>query len=181
MSKLDYVITYETMMLETADHPEYLTKITDQQKGIVYSKHPAKTLINESALTNNHSIKGHIEIVKNKYPRMKKIPLMINSSYSVIMIPTTSPSSLKCKWLNYIQIDDYDIEDKKRTFIKFKNGEEIVLPVSYYVLDKQMSKATKLIGIYLRQKVDYKVKSEKDKLKMLKEFMADYLKRDNLE
>lgn len=178
MSKLDYVITYETMMLETADHPEYLTKITDKQKGIVYSKHPAKTLINASALTNNHSIKGHIEIVKNKYPRMKKIPLMINSSYSVIMIPTTSPSSLNCKWLNYIQIDDYiDIENKKKTFIRFKNGEEIVLPVSHYIFDKQMSKATKLIGIYLCQKVEYMVKSENDKLAMIKEFMADYLKK----
>lgn len=173
MSKLDYVISYETMLLEPADHPEYLTKITDKKKGIIYSKRTAKSLIKESALTYHYSIKGHLEIVKSKYPTMKKIPLMVNPTLSILMIPTTSPNQSLCKWLNFIQIDQYR-PSKKHTKIRFRNGEEVILPISYYAFDQQMSKAAKLIGIYIHQKVDYELKSEKEKLLLIKELVEDY-------
>ncbi|WP_158095082.1 competence protein ComK [Gottfriedia luciferensis] len=177
MSKLDYVISYETMMIETADHPEYSTKIIDKNKGIIYSKRPAKTLIKESALYHNQSIKGHIEVVKSKYPSMKKIPLMINSTLSIIMIPTSSQSNNTCKWLNFIQINKY-LKEKKQTKIQFRNGEETILPISYYIFDKQMSKATKIISMYLSQKVEYKLKSEEERLKMIKELLEEYIEEE---
>ncbi|WP_088041590.1 competence protein ComK [Bacillus sp. EAC] len=176
MSKLDYVISYETMMLETASHPEYLTKITDTN-GVVYSTRPARTLIKGSALANNHSIKGHLEIVKNSYPNMKKIPLMINTALSILMIPTTSPNGSSCKWLNFIQIKHYR-KMNEVTKVHFRNGAEIEVPVSYYIFDRQMSKATKLLGIYLSQTAEYKVKTEEEKLIQLKEFMVEYLKKN---
>lgn len=172
MSKLDYVISYETMLLEPADHPEYLTKITDVNKGIVYSKRTAKSLIKESALTYHYSIKGHLEIVKNKYPTMKKIPLMVNPTLSILMIPTTSASQSSCIWLNFIQIDNYR-PIKKQTKIRFRNGTETILPISYYMFDMQMNKAAKLIGIYIHQKVEYEMKSEEEKLLLIKELVDD--------
>lgn len=172
MSKLDYVISYETMLLEPADHPEYLTKIIDTNKGILYSKRTAKSLMKDSALTYHYSIKGHLEIVKHKYPTMKKIPLMINPTLSILMIPTASPNQSSCKWLNFIQIDQYR-PMKKQTNIRFKDGTEILLPISYYIFDQQMSKAAKLIGIYIHQKVEYEMKSEEEKLLLIKELVAD--------
>ncbi|PEJ58427.1 MULTISPECIES: competence protein ComK [unclassified Bacillus (in: firmicutes)] len=177
MSKLDYVISYETMLIEAADHPEYLTKITDNNKGIIYSKRPMKAILKESALYHNHSTKGHLEVVKSKYPTMKKIPLMINATLTIIMVPTSSQNNKSCKWLNFIQINKY-IKEKNKTKVQFRNGDEKILPVSYYIFDKQISKATKIISLYLSQKVEYKLKSDGDKLMMIKELIEGYTADD---
>ncbi len=173
MSKLDYVVSYETMLIEAADHPEYLTKITDKNKGVIYSKRPMKAILKESALYHNQSIKGHLEVVKSKYPTMKKIPLMINPTLSIIMIPTSSQNNISCKWLNFTQINKY-IKEKRKTKIQFRNGEERIFPISYYIFDKQISKATKIISMYLSQKVEYKLKSDEEKLMMIKELIEGY-------
>ncbi|WP_176545106.1 competence protein ComK [Bacillus sp. AFS041924] len=173
MSKLDYVISYETMLIEAANHPEYLTKIIDKNKGVIFSKRPMKAILKESALYHNQSIKGHLEVVKSKYPTMKKIPLMINPTLSIIMIPTSSQNNICCKWLNFIQINKY-MKEKRKTKVQFRNGEERTLPISYYIFDKQISKATKIISMYLSQKVEYKLKSDEEKIMMIKELIDGY-------
>lgn len=174
MAKIDYVINYETMLIETADHPEYLTKILDVKKGTIYSKRTPKSLMKEAAFLNNLSIKGHLDVVNKRFPNMKKIPLMINPNLSVIMIPTTSPSNANCKWINYIQIDDY-FEHENKSKIIFRNGEEILLPITYYVLDKQVSKATKIIGLNTRQHVERYMLTQEEKLQRASEFVMEYI------
>ncbi len=104
---------------------------------------------------------------------MKKVPLMVNPTLSILMIPTTSPNQNSCKWLNFIQIDQYR-PTKKQTKIRFRNGDDVILPISYYTFDQQMSKAAKLIGIYIHQKVEYELKSEEEKLLLIKELVEEY-------
>ncbi|UKI27329.1 MAG: competence protein ComK [Bacilli bacterium] len=60
-----------------------------------------------------------------------------------IYFPTTTPSSDKCIWIAYNNIDRYVREDGF-TKIYFDGGKEINIDVSYATIDNQITKCIKI-------------------------------------
>lgn len=77
-----------------------------------------------------------------------KTPIIVSLYNMFIYFPTTTPSSDKCIWIAYNNIDRYVREDGF-TKIYFDGGKEINIDVSYATIDNQITKCIK-IEKYLR-------------------------------
>ena len=61
----------------------------------------------------------------------------------LIFFPTSSPSSNRCIWISYSNIDRY-VKEEKSTKIFFKGGKIINIEVPYYIIDNQITKCIKI-------------------------------------
>lgn len=80
-----------------------------------------------------------------------KVPIIVEETKNVIFFPTVSPSSQDCCWLALNKIKHYEKCDQN-TKIIFKNGQEIVLPISYRTVENQVLRATRLEAIMHNRK-----------------------------
>ena len=80
-----------------------------------------------------------------------KAPIIIEESKNIIYFPTTSPRLKECIWLSLKHIKDYKNNNGKSIVI-FENGQAMTLDISYFSLDNQYLRATKLDLILRKRK-----------------------------
>ncbi len=95
---------------------------------------------------NSYGIQRHFII--DVFDFYIKTPIIVSLYNMFIYFPTTTPSSDKCIWIAYNNIDRYVREDGF-TKIYFDGGKEINIDVSYATIDNQITKCIK-IEKYLR-------------------------------
>lgn len=79
-----------------------------------------------------------------------KPPIVVEESKEMIFFPTISPLLKDCSWISLKSIKSYEnIDDKVKLILK--NDQEIILNISYYSLENQILRATRLESI-LRQR-----------------------------
>ncbi len=72
-----------------------------------------------------------------------KTPIILSPYNMLIFFPTSSPSSNRCIWISYSNIDRY-VKEEKSTKIFFKGGKIINIEVPYYIIDNQITKCIKI-------------------------------------
>ena len=72
-----------------------------------------------------------------------KTPIILSPYNMLIFFPTSSPSSNRCIWISYSNIDRY-VKEGKSTKIFFKGGKIINIEVPYYIIDNQITKCIKI-------------------------------------
>lgn len=73
-----------------------------------------------------------------------KVPILIESSHNLILIPTASPYSSDCSWISLIHIKELSRIDKFNTLVIFDNDCKVIINCSYRSLENQILRATKL-------------------------------------
>jgi len=82
-----------------------------------------------------------------------KAPVIVEESKEMIFFPTLSPRKENCSWISLQKINQYyRIGDKM--IIEFKNGSQVVLNVSFGIIDNQVLRATRLESVLRRRKND---------------------------
>lgn len=104
---------------------------------------PTKILDNSCRYFGS-SYQGRLFGTKNMINVSIKAPIIIEETKEIIFFPTSSPRNKNCCWLSFNNIKKYEKKDAKTTIIEFKNMKKIELPISYHVLENQVTRCMKL-------------------------------------
>ena len=124
---------------------ENLSTVIEEDNIINITK-PSQEIIEESCKFFGSSYEGRLEGTKKILGFNYKIPIIIEESNDIIFFPTSSPRNSDCHWISLNQIQNIK-KNKKTTKIIFKTGQEISLNISYYSLENQIFRATRLQSI----------------------------------
>ncbi len=72
-----------------------------------------------------------------------KTPIIIEETKEIIFFPTTSPRRNYCSWISLNNLENY-YEEKGKIKLVFNNKKEILLDVSYGVINNQVLRASRL-------------------------------------
>ncbi len=75
-----------------------------------------------------------------------KTPILVEETQNIITFPTLTPRDEKCCWIFLNKIEKY-MKNDKLSKIKFKNGYELNLDISYGSLENQILRSTLLESI----------------------------------
>ena len=83
-----------------------------------------------------------------------KNPIIIEESNNIIFFPTKSPKNSECMWISYDNVATYNkTDDGKYTLILFKNGKEMLVPISYFSFSNQYLRSGMLKAIIQSRKI----------------------------
>ncbi len=138
---MDYEINYDT---------QAIIPISENSCKII--ENSEKYIINESVLkVMEHSCEyfgssfiGRKEGTKKLLGITHKSPIIVEESRKIIFFPTASPDNEECIWINLEKIDKYYRVNSKKSEIIFKNGNRLIINISYGSLSNQILRSTRL-------------------------------------
>ena len=80
-----------------------------------------------------------------------KTPILVEETQNIITFPTQTPKDEKCCWIFLNQIDKY-MKNDKLSKVKFKNGYELNLDISYGSLENQIYRSTMLDSVVRKRR-----------------------------
>ncbi len=83
-----------------------------------------------------------------------KLPILVEETQNLIFFPTISPEDNNCIWISLHKIKDYYESDDglHNTIIEFKNGEKMVVEISYKSFENQLLRASRLESVLRNRK-----------------------------
>ncbi len=113
----------------------------------------ANEIMEDSCAYFGSSLSGRQKGTENLIGISYKAPVIVEESKEMIFFPTISPRKESCSWISLQKINKYfRIGDKM--IIEFKNGNQVVLNVSFGVIDNQVMRATRLESVLRSRKKD---------------------------
>lgn len=139
-------ILSSAMMLHPYKDPLYLTQIHTTQ-GILYSPKTPLELIKELLISYNSSTyEGRRKAIMKKWNLQQNTPIPVDHRRFICMIPTKSPDTWDCTWVFYKSIKQITPDDEKKAVLHFYNGDTACLPISYYKMKQQWTKAGNMLA-----------------------------------
>ena len=145
-----YEINKGTMCL--IQNEDATTRIVDSEGDYTVKKYIHK-IVDESCKSFGSSLKGRVEGTLKITGFRYKAPVIISEYLSIIMIPTGSTRGDVCHWISLSSIKKIEKNEKNNAVITFVNDRKIEFDISYFVMQNQFAKATKL-DYYLRKKYE---------------------------
>lgn len=122
------------------------TKIVTKNGNIDVNK-DSKSFLDESCRYYGSSLHGRIEGAREILGVKYKTPIIVSEFYKIVMFPTEAFKLNSCCWINVDAIYKYYYQKKNIVRIIFKNGNDIMLNVSFGIIDKQVLRASRLLNI----------------------------------
>ncbi len=137
----EYYINEDTLLLVPVSKEK--TKIYDIN-GTFYIKKNCFELVDESCQYYGSSYGGRYLGAKKMLDMEYKLPIIADEVKEVIMVPTCSPRQQSCIWMCLNNIENY-IKFKNISKVKFTNGLNYDLTISYPSLENQILRGTLLL------------------------------------
>ena len=83
-----------------------------------------------------------------------KLPIVIQDNLNIVFFPTMSPTDKRCIWIAVNKIKSYIAEQFNTTRIIFENDMELVVPISYRVVENQIYRSTRLVHLLNERRSD---------------------------
>lgn len=136
----EYEINASTLAIIPID--EKTSHVYEEEGEYIVGKNSNK-LIDYNCKFYGSSYKGRCEGTKYLTGIKSKFPIIIEESRNIIFFPTSSSRSSDNSWIALNKIKKYK-PDYYGTKIMFENEQEIDVPISFYSIDNQYSRATML-------------------------------------
>lgn len=138
-----YEITKDTMALLPARNIDYQTIVLEPHQKRTISQ-VTLTLIKEACLHGGSTYDGRRLAVISQTGAQNKVPIPINPNEFIYAFPTSSPSSPDCIWIFYQHVKTMKPHQKNPDYslIVFKNYDELEVPISLSVLQRQMQRTS---------------------------------------
>jgi competence protein ComK len=146
----NYEITPMTLAILPAYNEKYQSKVLDLQ-GEFYSSEPPIKIIEKACLEGGSSLDGRKKSIQHKKSFFQCPPIPINPLEDIYAFPTCSPESYECIWLFYEHIHYYHPKHAN-LLINFHNQQQLEVPLSKAVMDKQMARTESCIVLFSRPK-----------------------------
>ena len=139
-----YSINEDTLFLEgiTDNKGKVLTKIYEQDKILKLDDTPTNIIkygCEYFGSTLEGRQKGSMSLLGIKH----KVPVMVEGSMELIFFPMCSPRIRACSWVCFNNILTYK-RSGYDTEVLFKNGQKLIINISYGIFENQYMRATKL-------------------------------------
>ena len=146
-----YEIDLSTLMLIGLDDEN--TKIITLDDELVINI-DSKKIIDNSCKFFGNTLNERVNITKRLINIKSKSPIIIEDTRNIIFFPLKSVRD-KCNiWISFNNLEKYIKKDEKTVFI-FKNGKEVIIDFSYYIIDNQVTRSLML---------DYELKKRRESL-----------------
>lgn len=136
----DYEINASTLAIIPID--EKTSHVYEEEGEYIVSKNSNK-LIDYNCKFYGSSYQGRCEGTKYLTGIKSKFPIIIEESRNIIFFPTSSSRNSDNSWIALNKIKKYK-SDYYGTKIMFENEQEIDVPISFYSIDNQFTRATML-------------------------------------
>ena len=147
-----YEIDLSTVMLIGID--EEKTKVISFDNEL-YVNYDSKKIVDYSCKFFGSSLTERVNMTKRLINVNSKSPIIVEESRNIIFFPLKSVRE-KCNiWISFNNLEKYIKKGDKTLFI-FKNGKEVSIDFSYYIIDNQVTRSLML---------DYEIKKRRESLK----------------
>lgn len=133
-----YCVTTATQALLSVAHPDYSTIIFENGYKFYVRQTPTQ-LIKKACIPGGSSYEGRRTAVSMLIGAKHKVPIPIFPPENIYAFPTHSPTQFECSWIFFHHVKCV-VPYGKHSKVTFKNGQTIILPVSYYTIEKQMNR-----------------------------------------
>ncbi|MFA1822296.1 competence protein ComK [Virgibacillus oceani] len=135
-----------TLALLPARHMNYATIACEQHKQYFIKKTPIQ-LVKAACLDHGATYQGRRGAAMYHTGFKRKVPIPISIKREIYTFPTHAPTDFECMWLfpNHIHSVINHPTSKKtptKSIIPFKNGMQIPLDISSYMIHKQMERTS---------------------------------------
>ena len=138
---MNYEITYDTQAIIPINKTK--AKAIENNEEYIIDNNSLE-IMEHSCEYFGSSYEGRKEGTKKLLGITHKSPIIVEESRKIIFFPTSSPDKLDCIWINLEKIENYFRIDKKKSAIKFKNGDILKLNISFGSLSNQILRASRL-------------------------------------
>lgn len=141
-----YMVNNRTMIIMPVEAIAYYAVVKEVDR-IVFVKQTPLDIIKENLLIGGSDLDGRRRSITYKLGMQKKLPMPINPPRNIYAFPTHSPKYFHCQWIfaeHINQIHHAKNNKNYKSIILFKNGEEVYLEVSAYILDNQVMRTWKV-------------------------------------
>ena len=139
--KESYEINNSTLALIALDNK---TKVIEEEREFFIDKTPSNILEESCYLGRKIGTKNLIGITH-------KSPIIIEESREIIFFPTSSPRLNNCSWISLNNIKNF-IKNNEKTKIIFDNQKEIIVDVSFGIMENQILRASLLESTLRKRK-----------------------------
>lgn len=101
-------------------------------------------IVSDSCKNFGSTFKGRTEGTRELTGIKYKTPIVISEYLSIIMIPTGSTRGELCHWVSLNSIKDISKTENNECIVNFINGKSVKLDISFFIMQNQLAKATRL-------------------------------------
>lgn len=145
--KESYEINNSTLALIALDNK---TKVIEEEREFFIDK-TSSNILEESCEYFGSSYLGRKIGTKNLIGITHKSPIIIEESREIIFFPTSSPRLNNCSWISLNNIKNF-IKNNEKTKIIFDNQKEIIVDVSFGIMENQILRASLLESTLRKRK-----------------------------
>lgn len=147
--KYDYEINNSTLAIISID--DNCCKVLEETAEYIINR-PSFEVIDNSCKYFGSSYRGRYEGTKNLIGMNYKLPIIIEESRNIIFFPTSSPKLNDCFWISLNNIEHYFVEGNE-AYICFKNGSKLKVNISFFALENQILRASRLESVLRNRKI----------------------------
>ena len=148
-----YAINNKTIALYSMNTK---TRVYEEKYNFVVNQ-TSREIMEESCAYFGSSLDGRKKGTKALLGSTYKPPIIVSESNNLIFFPTSSPKGKNCSWLRLDRVKSYYYRNN-HLVVEFKNGDKILLNVSYELLNNQVLKSSRLQTILSERKFLEKAK-----------------------
>lgn len=126
------------------------TRVYEEDRNFIVNQ-TANEIMEESCSYFGSSLSGRKKGTENLIGVSYKAPIIVEESNEIIFFPTSSPKVPTCSWLRLSMVDRYYYQNNLLV-VAFKNGDKILLPTTYGIIDNQVLRATRLESVLRNRK-----------------------------
>lgn len=127
------------------------TRVYEEDRSFVVDA-LASEIMEDSCSYFGSSLEGRKKGTHNLIGVSYKAPIIVEESNDMIFFPTTSPKVKSCSWLRFNKIKRYYYKNN-HLVVEFKNGDKILLNISYDMINNQILRATRLESVLRERKI----------------------------
>ena len=135
-----YEIDLSTLMLIGIDNES--TKIVTTDNEFIVNE-SSKKIIDNSCRFFGSSLTDRIKATNRLVSMASKTPIVVEETRNIIFFPLKSTREKNNIWISFNNLDTYT-KDGNNTILLFKNGKQISLNFSYYIIDNQVTRSLML-------------------------------------
>lgn len=145
MLKKKELFTYEisplTMAILAVENESGIinTQVFESEVDYLIHKSPVK-MIDHACRYFGSSLRGRQDGTKDICGITHKAPISIDPASGMYFFPTASPRNKNCSWIAHSHIDFIQPTSNQMTEVYFKNGDKIILDISYGSMMNQIQR-----------------------------------------
>ena len=148
----DYEINEHTLALIPQ---EQQTRVFEDNMSFLVNKSVQKVM-EDSCEYFGSSLAGRQKGTSKLIGITHKTPIIIEETKEIIFFPTSSPRLAKCCWISLNNLEKYEQVSDKIKLI-FNNRRELLMDISYGIIDNQVLRATRLESTLRKRKKNAKI------------------------